>query len=193
MADPKPVRTRLKAAERRELILDAAEETFARLGYRAATMQDIAAASAVTQPMLYRHFSAKRKLFLAVIDRAFARVEAAWQQTSTLQEMGDAYLQMAVARPQLVRLRLQALAEGEDTEFRQRFQILHDRHLAVIREMVAKEQAAGRLAAEHSPEGLAGLFVALGAYIDVVVAMGPPAAASPLPAAGTLFWQLVRN
>mgnify|MGYP005817271415 CR=1 FL=1 len=53
----------------RTLLLDAAEETFARKGLSGAALEDIADAAGYTRGAIYSHFGAKEELFLAVIDR----------------------------------------------------------------------------------------------------------------------------
>ncbi len=68
--DQTNVRKRLPASQRREIILDAALETFAEYGYHGALMDTIAERAQVTKPILYRHFSGKLDLLLAIIDRA---------------------------------------------------------------------------------------------------------------------------
>jgi AcrR family transcriptional regulator len=54
---------RLPAEKRRELILDAARDSFIRKGYAGATTKDIAEATGVTEAMVYRHFASKQELF----------------------------------------------------------------------------------------------------------------------------------
>ena len=61
--------SRLSAPERRRQLLDTALATFARLGYRDASMNDIAEAAGVTKPVLYQHFGSKRELFLEVLEQ----------------------------------------------------------------------------------------------------------------------------
>lgn len=61
------VRKRLSAEERRARIIAAAVSTFARNGYDATKMDDIAAGAEVTKPVLYDHFASKQALFLAVL------------------------------------------------------------------------------------------------------------------------------
>ena len=72
---PEPVR-RLPRAQRRELILAAATEAFARSGFAATSLDDIAAEAAVTRVILYRHFESKNDLYQAVLDRMCARLDA---------------------------------------------------------------------------------------------------------------------
>ncbi len=189
--EPKPVRTRMKAPERREAILGAAARTFARLGYRVATMGDIAAEAGITQPMLYRHFPSKRDLYLAVIDKVYATVNEVFAKASSLTEMGQAAVALALSQPDSIRLRLQALAECEDTEIRTRFQQLLAVQIRMIEAMIVRDQAAGRILAGPSPTAVAGLFAALGIFLDVSVAVDLAGPGSGVAEAGALFWQLV--
>src|SRR6478672_4153811 len=58
---------RLKAAQRRDQLIEVATRLFARTGYDATTTADIAKAAGVTEPILYRHFSSKQELFVAIV------------------------------------------------------------------------------------------------------------------------------
>jgi AcrR family transcriptional regulator len=53
----------------RTLLLDAAEELFARKGFSGAALEDIADAAGYTRGAIYAHFGSKEELFLAVIER----------------------------------------------------------------------------------------------------------------------------
>lgn len=68
-----PVR-RLRRAERREQILAAATRAFARTGYRATGLDDIAAEAGISRVILYRHFESKIELYRAVLDRALGQL-----------------------------------------------------------------------------------------------------------------------
>jgi len=72
---PEPPR-RLPRAQRREQILAAATEAFARGGFAATSLEDIAAQAGITRVILYRHFDSKSELYQAVLDRMCARLEA---------------------------------------------------------------------------------------------------------------------
>jgi AcrR family transcriptional regulator len=67
---------RLPRARRREQILAAATEAFARSGFAATSLDDIAAEAGVTRAVLYRHFDSKADLYQAVLDRMCARLDA---------------------------------------------------------------------------------------------------------------------
>ena len=57
----------------RALLLDAAEEVFAEKGFTSATLDDIAHTAGYTKGAIYKHFTAKEDLFLAVSDRYWRR------------------------------------------------------------------------------------------------------------------------
>jgi TetR/AcrR family transcriptional regulator len=60
-------RTRLRAEERREVIIDAAREEFTRTGYAGTKVRAIAVRAGVNDAMLYRHFESKEDLFEAAV------------------------------------------------------------------------------------------------------------------------------
>ncbi|MFD7922912.1 TetR/AcrR family transcriptional regulator [Streptomyces sp. NPDC059740] len=58
-------------------MLDAAVATFARRGYRAASMDEIAEVAGVSKPLVYLYLNSKEELFSAVIRRESAALVAA--------------------------------------------------------------------------------------------------------------------
>jgi AcrR family transcriptional regulator len=64
-----PPRRRLPAAERRNMIVEAAGRLFGERGYERGRLDEIAAAAGVTKPILYRHFGSKEALYLALLER----------------------------------------------------------------------------------------------------------------------------
>ncbi|OAR26249.1 TetR family transcriptional regulator [Streptomyces sp. ERV7] len=68
---------RMPRAVREQQMLDAAVRTFGRLGYRAASMDEIAELAGVSKPLVYLYLHSKEDLFTAVIRReARALVDA---------------------------------------------------------------------------------------------------------------------
>ena len=63
-----PVR-RLPRAQRREQILAAATQAFARNGFASTGLDDIAAEAGISRVVLYRHFDSKTDLYQAALDR----------------------------------------------------------------------------------------------------------------------------
>jgi AcrR family transcriptional regulator len=73
-------RTRLTAAERRELIERAATQVFAERGYQGAGMDEIARRSGVTPPVLYDHFDSKLDLHRRLLERTREELLAMWRE-----------------------------------------------------------------------------------------------------------------
>ena len=62
-------RRRLSAEERRERILEAAQEVFAARGYEAASIGEIAKAAGIAPSVIYDHFPSKRNLHMELLQR----------------------------------------------------------------------------------------------------------------------------
>jgi AcrR family transcriptional regulator len=58
----------------RQRVLDGAAAAFAKTGYAATSMEQIAAAAGVSKLLLYRDFAGKRELYQAVLERIRARI-----------------------------------------------------------------------------------------------------------------------
>ncbi|MET0974081.1 MAG: TetR/AcrR family transcriptional regulator [Leifsonia sp.] len=72
--DDRSPATRIPAAERRELILDAATNVFGELGYAGATTDQVAKAAGISQPYVVRMFGSKENLFVEVLERTCDRI-----------------------------------------------------------------------------------------------------------------------
>jgi AcrR family transcriptional regulator len=82
--------TRLPAPARRDQLLAVAVEVFAREGFHATSMNDVAVKAGVTKPVLYQHFASKRELYLellsAVGERLLDRIRRATGQATSPHE-----------------------------------------------------------------------------------------------------------
>jgi len=67
-------RGRTPRAVREAQMVAAAERLFSERGYHGVSMDEIAAASGITKPMLYDYFGSKEGLFLACVERARGRL-----------------------------------------------------------------------------------------------------------------------
>src|SRR5262245_58762369 len=65
---------RLRAAERRQQLLDVALTAFADQGFHLTSMNELAEAAGVTKPVLYQHFGSKRELYLEVLRAVASRM-----------------------------------------------------------------------------------------------------------------------
>jgi AcrR family transcriptional regulator len=74
------VQERQRDAERTQReILDVATSEFADRGYAGARVDEIAARTRTTKRMIYYYFGSKERLFVAVLERAYAAIRAAEQ------------------------------------------------------------------------------------------------------------------
>lgn len=150
---PPPVR-RLRRAQRREQILAAATEAFARSGFAATSLDDIAAQAGIARVLLYRHFDSKTDLYQAVLDRMCARLDAHVEEPvgGFTDHSIDGLLEAAVESPAGFRLLFQhALREPEFSERIEKFRA--DVTAADLLQIAAivPDQALARWAAQLAP------------------------------------------
>ncbi|HXM54091.1 MAG TPA: helix-turn-helix domain-containing protein, partial [Candidatus Dormibacteraeota bacterium] len=107
---------RLPRAERRDQILAAATRAFARAGFAATSLDDVAGEAGISRVILYRHFESKTDLYRAVLDRACARVAGAVGYEEFRADSLDALLGAASEDPDGFRLLFQHAAR--EPEFR---------------------------------------------------------------------------
>lgn len=62
-------RSRLSASARRAQLIDVGRAVFARKGYEAASVEEIADRAKVSKPVIYEHFGGKEGLYAVVVDR----------------------------------------------------------------------------------------------------------------------------
>jgi len=153
-------------------VVETACRVFAKSSYHGSTTAQIAREVGVSEPVLYRHFSSKRELYLACLDAVWERVRALWDVALAREEdpqnwlkaIGKAYLEeRGAGKIVLVDLWIQALTQAaDDPEIRRalRAQVreVHDFVAGLIR----RAQAAGGVVAERDPDAEAWIFISLG-------------------------------
>jgi len=107
---------RMRRAERRDQILAAATRAFARSGFAATSLDDVAAEAEVSRVILYRHFESKTDLYRSVLDTARLRLAAAVGTDDFTPASVDALLDAAARDPDGFRLLFQHAAR--EPEFR---------------------------------------------------------------------------
>jgi AcrR family transcriptional regulator len=143
---------RLRRAERREQLLAAATQAFARTGFAATSLDDIAEQAGISRVLLYRHFDSKTDLYLAVLDRAVGRLTAAVGTRDYTYASIDALLGAAAEDPDGFRLLFHHAAR--EPEFRQQMDRFQRGMVATARRELAKvidDRAWTQWAAQLAP------------------------------------------
>ncbi len=123
-----PVRKRIPAAERREELITAAVHEFAKGGLHGTPVDRIARRVGVAQPYVFSLFASKRELFIAAVERGFARIAATFERAAAefregrtpadcedaLQAMGSAYRELLASDRDCLMLQLQSYAACDD-------------------------------------------------------------------------------
>ncbi len=149
---PAAPRRRLHRTARREQILAAATRAFARSGFAATSLDDVAVEAGISRVILYRHFESKADLYRAVLDRACSRLVAAVGAGDYTPESVDALIAAAVEDPAGFRLLFQHAAR--EPEFRQQMDEFRANMTAVAyRQLVEmiRDTSWARWAAELLP------------------------------------------
>jgi AcrR family transcriptional regulator len=158
-------RTRMRGEERREFILNRAKDVFARYGYADASTGELARASEVTEPMLYKHFGSKKGLFLAVLSEFAAQfLETLQERVShraekdvldALSHFVDDYNFAIKADPETQRILFQAVTESGDPDIA-RCVSGHNRTVyGLIRQLIERAREEGYLDPTISPDAAA--------------------------------------
>ncbi|WP_215541966.1 SACE_7040 family transcriptional regulator [Amycolatopsis sp. CA-230715] len=114
-------------ASRREQILAAAAELFARHGFHGVGIDDIGAAVGISGPALYRHFRSKDAMLgemlgtisRFLLDGGTARAAAAEDPDTTLSELVRFHVDFALSHPSLITVQERNLANLTDADRRQ--------------------------------------------------------------------------
>jgi AcrR family transcriptional regulator len=184
--------TRLTRAQRRQQtrarLLDAAGQVFARRGFHAATVDEVAEAAGYTKGAVYSNFATKDELFLALLDQ---RVAAQLQQAEALDAIesseelraamrGRTEQEFAAARDfgvLMLEFSLYAMRNpAAQAELAKRYQQLRGR----LAELITKRYARHQTSPPMPPEHLAALALATDAGLFLQYSAEP----------GALPWEL---
>jgi AcrR family transcriptional regulator len=168
-AAARSVGTRMRADERRTLVLDAATRCFARTGYAGTSTDAIAREGGVSQPYVVRIFGTKQALFLEVFGRAGERIRDAFaavlahgdlDPADVEERLGAAYTDLVADRDLLLVL-LHGFAAGDNEEIGACARTVMGEIAGLLRE-------AG-MSAEQVRD-----FIAQGMLLNVLMAMRAP-------------------
>jgi AcrR family transcriptional regulator len=170
--------TRLPAAERRRAIVEAALRVFSTGSYAGATTAGIAREAGVSEPILYRHFSSKRDLYVACLDEAWRRIRERIEAEIDLRGAAEGWHAIGPATMRemkvlLPSLWMQAITEaGEDAEIRRfvrsHMREVHDFFAQVLRAV----QADGGIHPDRNPDAEAWIFVGGSLLVSIADRLG---------------------
>ena len=114
----------MKAADRRRLIVEAATAEYGRSGMHEVSTEAIAERAGVSQPYLFRLFGSKNGLIAAAIEHHGERIRIGFRaavekrdsDTSPLEAMAAAYLQLLEDDPDALRAQLHAWGAASDPD-----------------------------------------------------------------------------
>jgi AcrR family transcriptional regulator len=140
----KPRRRRLTADERRQAILDAALDVFARRGYHAASIDEIAHAAGISKALIYEHFPSKRDLHESLLQVHVQAILGRLADSAATGEPGevrlragvDAFLGWVEDHGDAFRMLFRDAVEPEVVEFVARVQL---QATAAIADLIAQE------------------------------------------------------
>jgi TetR/AcrR family transcriptional regulator len=165
-------RIRLTATERRASVVETACRVFAKSSYRGSTTAQIARATGVTEPVLYRHFASKRELYLACLEAAWERLRQLWEQALEQESepelwvatLGQTYLEARAAdRVILVDLWIQALSEAaDDPEIRRGLRDQVREVHGFVADVIRRAQVSGAIIRDRDADAEAWIFISLG-------------------------------
>lgn len=164
-------KSRLSAEERKSTVLECACQIFAKGSYHGATTAEIARTAGVTEPILYRHFSSKRDLYLACLTQAWVECRTMWEGAVDAEPdpalwvaaMGSSYFAAKDKRGNVALLWVQALTEASDDPEIRRFIRRHIREVhEFVADVIRRAQEAGGVLSDRDPEAEAWIFISIG-------------------------------
>ena len=128
-APPAPKRRRLKSAERKKELIEAAIRLFSEGGFQGTTTRRLASAAGISEALLYRHFATKEQLYDAIIDDqmrdtprslppALRAAAARNDDQAVMKMMGELILRTYRRQPAYIRLQVYSALEGHGLSLR---------------------------------------------------------------------------
>lgn len=110
---------RTTSKNRKEEILEAGLEVFAKHGYYNTTTALVAEKAGISQPYIFRFFATKEELFIAALERAFERILQAFKNVDSPPERLDAdmvkaYEELSALHPNEVALQVIGISVTEE-------------------------------------------------------------------------------
>ena len=177
------------AADIRERILDTAEERFARQGYAATPLREIAESVGVNQAMVHYYFGSKHDLLRQVLERTFEPLAIAIAQMrqaghAPVPEISRLISSTVRAHPNLPVLMVREVMLPGGAMQQPFLEDMAPRLGGALPGMLAGEQAQGRLAQDLDTGITAMLLLALSVFPYIVRDVAEPGLGIPYDEAG---------
>jgi AcrR family transcriptional regulator len=142
---------RLRKGERKRQLLAHAKQLFVNHGYQDTTIEKIAKAAGVSEPVLYRHFESKKALFLevlkeirqATLDRWRAETANVTDPLAKLHIIADTYLDSTRANALELRIMHRTLVETSDEEIAALLRAFYLDSEALLAQVISEGQQSG--------------------------------------------------
>lgn len=189
---------RMPAQQRKSQLLDAAARVFATHGYSGTTTAQIARAAGITEPIIYRHFSSKKDLFIALITRTGEETIRDWEEAlRRTPDPAQRLTGLISANPMVAakgrvpyRVMVQAMMEVEDAQVRG---AIHE-HVKALQAFLAKvvqqAQDEGYVSKRFSPDITAWTLIEVALGYGVLAAAHVPGHSAD-PASGLNVQDLI--
>lgn len=159
-SEPTPAE-RVRDAERtRAEILEVATREFSDKGYDGARVDEIAAKTSTTKRMLYYYFGSKQKLFVAVLERAYAGIRSIEQQldvehldpVDALRQLAELTFDHHESHPDFIRLvSIENIHRAEHIARSEALSNLADPALDVLSTILERGRATGKFRDDVDP------------------------------------------
>lgn len=162
---------RFSSADRSKQILAVATQVFARSNYQTATTAGIAKEAGISEPLIYRYYSSKKELFLAVLEHVAEQMIKRWnriceKETSCLRCLrliGEDYLRLLRENPQDLNLFFKAISENNDPEIASFLSNSYRRYVSYLEQVAEKGLQNGEIRTDLSAKSIAWQMMSIGA------------------------------
>ena len=170
----------MEAQERREAILRAATQVFARENYHGATTAKIAAAAGISEPVIYSHFKSKKDLFLEVLKKSHDGLlrwneKVLKENTDPIrryQAFTDMYKYYTTQADPDSEIMWAVAASVNDPDVKTEIRKADEEILEQLADDIRKEMERGTINSRHAPQVLARIIHGINAHLAWLILVG---------------------
>lgn len=159
--------TRMTGEERKKVLIKSAIQVFSEENYRAAKVADIAAKANVTEPVVYKHFSSKKNLYLEVLTLIMEKTMKRFQDVTAKSMNPHEKMELIIKEHstmihvfrQELKLEFQAVSEIDDPEVKEIIATGYRSSFKLIEDVLKEGMDQGYFRGDINPSFQAKLFV----------------------------------